>query len=96
MLPIEEEDTSPEVDCVFVALREVLVEAGEEQLLDPRVTFRAAECLGWTHVRAQRIHWDEIIPRAVSLEMRSTRGMRYKKNGRDTRSIPAAVLSLAA
>ena len=56
VLPIEKQHAGPEIDRVFVALGEVFVEAGEQQMLNPRVTFGTAQRLSGTHVGTQRIH----------------------------------------
>ena len=56
VLPIEKQHTSPEIDGVFVAVGEVFVETGEQQLLDPRIAFRASKRLGRTRIKALRIH----------------------------------------
>jgi hypothetical protein len=56
VLPIEKQDAGPQIDGVFVAVGEVFVETAEQQLLDPRIAFRAGKRLGRTQVRALRIH----------------------------------------
>jgi hypothetical protein len=56
VLAIEEQHARPEIDRVFVAVGEVFVEPGEQQLLDPRVAFDAAQRLCGTRVGTQRIH----------------------------------------
>lgn len=61
VMPIEEQHASPEMDGVFVAMSEVLVESGEEQLLDARLAFSAAQRLGGTRVGAERIHEPTLI-----------------------------------
>ena len=41
VMPIEKQHARPEVDGLFVVAGEVLVEAGEQELLDPRVAIGA-------------------------------------------------------
>jgi hypothetical protein len=50
VVPIQEQDTRPEIDRLFVLIGEVLIEASKQQLLDSRVPLGAAQRLGRSRV----------------------------------------------
>jgi hypothetical protein len=50
VVPIEEQDTRPEIDRLFVLIGEVLIETGKQQLLDSCVSLGAAQRLGRSRV----------------------------------------------
>ncbi len=50
VVPIEEQDTRPEIDRLFVLIGEVLIEASKQQLLDSCVPLGAAQRLGRSRV----------------------------------------------
>ena len=50
MVSIEEQDTRPEIDRLFVLIGEVLIEASKQQLLDSCVPLGAAQRLGRSRV----------------------------------------------
>jgi hypothetical protein len=56
VMAIQEQDSRPEIDGLFVLTGEVFVEACEEQLLNPLITLGAAQRFGRGQLGTQRIH----------------------------------------
>lgn len=55
VMPVEEQHPRPQVDRLLVLRSEVLIETGEQQLLDSRVPFGAAQRLGGSGFGTKRI-----------------------------------------